>query len=92
MKDRFVFRAFREAKMIYFYIFLVLAGGAIIAWQIKCIAQKARQLDERIDEYHEEGPPKDPYGELARIMMEDQKTKRYPRSRKLHRPAEREDS
>lgn len=78
--------------MLYLYILLFVVGGAIIVWQILTIARKSRELDERIEEYHEEGPPRDPYAELARIMMEDQKTKRFPKSRKQNRPVEGDES
>ncbi len=52
-------------------IFLLAAGAALIVWLALSARQSARRLDERIEEYHAEGPPADPYSELAKLMGED---------------------
>lgn len=60
-----------------------LGVGLVVIWLlVRSARASARRLDDRIDEYHAEGPPADPYGELARIFEEEDKTKRHAGRRK----------
>jgi len=50
-----------------------LLVGIIIIWLlIRQILVSVKRLDYRIDEYREEGPPADPFTELAKLMAEDE--------------------
>ncbi len=55
---------------------LAAAGAGIIWLLIRAVRRSATRLDQRIEEYREEGPPTDPYGELARLLQEDAASRR----------------
>lgn len=55
---------------------LAAAGAGIIWLLIRAVRRSAARLDQRIEDYREEGPPTDPYGELARLLQEDAASRR----------------
>lgn len=56
---------------------LGVTGVALVVWLARQVLGSSRRLDERIEQYREEGPPRDPFGELARIMAEIESSKRH---------------
>jgi len=53
----------------------IIVGCVVIWWLVLQVRRSALRLDRRIEEYREEGPPLDPYAELAALLAEAEKTK-----------------
>ncbi len=53
----------------------IVVGCVFRSWLVIQVRQSALRLDRRIEEYREEGPPLDPYAELAALLAEAEKTK-----------------
>ena len=63
--------ALAGADMLALYGVLGIAAIVLVWWLIRAVQQSSHRLDQRIGEYHEQGPPADPYAELARLLAED---------------------
>lgn len=59
-----------EDSTLLYWLLIALGVGAIVII-VRQILARSHQLNERIEQYHQEGPPADPYGELARLIAED---------------------
>ncbi len=65
--------------MAQLYIITGIVGLSIIVWLFFTFVSSAKRLDRRLEEYHRENPPADPYGELVKLMSEDYESRPGPK-------------